>query len=406
MIYRRFGRTDLEMPVFSCGGMRYQDAWQDKSLDQVDDDGQANLEATIHRSVEVGINHIETARGYGSSERQLGRVLPKLPREKIIVQTKIGPDDDPDKFEAHFGESLERLQLDHVDLLAVHGINDRKTLEQSIRPGGCFERSQKIRDAGKARFIGFSTHGPLDVILDAIKHGPARTGAGFDYVNLHWYYIFQHNWPAIEEATRRDMGVFIISPSDKGGMLYKPSQKLVELCRPLAPIAFNDLFCLTHEQVHTLSVGAARPSDFDEHVDSLAYYDDAPELLPPIRERLQIEWDSAVERPIRNPFACGIPEPDQVPGGINVRVILWLRGLAKAYDMTEYAKMRYNLLGNGGHWFPGYKADRLDEDGVEAQLRDKLEGWGVDADLVVRALREAHRMLAGEGRKRLSQSEG
>ena len=64
------------------------------------------------------------------------------------------------------------------------------------------------------------------------------------------------------------MGIFIISPSDKGGMLYKPPRKLAEACRPFSPIAFHDLWIwnLSDPPVHTLVVGAARPSDFDEHV--------------------------------------------------------------------------------------------------------------------------------------------
>src|SRR5690606_38652314 len=119
MLYRRFGRTELDMPVFSCGGMRYQHKWQDVPLAEVPDENQANLEATIRKSIDVGIHHIETARGYGSSERQLGLILPKFPREKLIVQTKIAPEDDPAKFTAHFMESLDRLQLSHVDLLAL-----------------------------------------------------------------------------------------------------------------------------------------------------------------------------------------------------------------------------------------------------------------------------------------------
>src|SRR5215510_14634215 len=98
MFYRRFGKTNLQMPVFSCGGMRYQHKWDDVPLSEVPPENQANLEATIRRSVEVGVNHIKTARGYGSSERQLGLVLPTLPREKLIVQTKIAPDADPDVF--------------------------------------------------------------------------------------------------------------------------------------------------------------------------------------------------------------------------------------------------------------------------------------------------------------------
>src|SRR5579872_5881874 len=88
---RRFGRTNLQMPVFSCGGMRYQQSWSDIDPKSVEEAGQRNLEATILRALELGINHIETARGYGSSEMQLGYILPRLPREKMIVQTKISP---------------------------------------------------------------------------------------------------------------------------------------------------------------------------------------------------------------------------------------------------------------------------------------------------------------------------
>src|SRR5262245_50841657 len=91
MKYRRFGRTGLQIPVISCGGMRYQFKWQDVAPDQIPADNQRNLEATIQRSIELGINHIETARGYGTSEMQLGRILPSFPREKLIVQTKVSP---------------------------------------------------------------------------------------------------------------------------------------------------------------------------------------------------------------------------------------------------------------------------------------------------------------------------
>jgi len=136
MRYRRFGRTNLQMPVISCGGMRYQYKWDDVDPKDVPPDNQANLEATIHRAVELGINHIETARGYGSSEMQLGYVLPKLPRDKIIVQTKIAPFADPQEFLATFDKSMRYLQLDHVDLLSFHGINNRALLDVTLKKGG------------------------------------------------------------------------------------------------------------------------------------------------------------------------------------------------------------------------------------------------------------------------------
>ncbi|PMB07179.1 aldo/keto reductase, partial [Fischerella thermalis CCMEE 5196] len=115
MLYRRFGRTELQMPVFSCGGMRYQYKWQDVPQSQIPGDNQANLEATIQRAIELGINHIETARGYGTSEMQLGRILPKLKREKLIVQTKVSPQADAKLFLKEFEKSLKYLRLDYID---------------------------------------------------------------------------------------------------------------------------------------------------------------------------------------------------------------------------------------------------------------------------------------------------
>ena len=100
MEYRRFGKTGLKTPVFSCGGMRYQQSW--KGSDEITEESQKNVEACVAKALELGITHFETARGYGTSEEQLGRILPKLPRDDLIVQTKIGPMPDLEKFKAAF----------------------------------------------------------------------------------------------------------------------------------------------------------------------------------------------------------------------------------------------------------------------------------------------------------------
>ena len=393
MQYRRFGRTELSMPVFSCGGMRYQYKWEDVPNAEIPLDSQDNLEATIKRSIEVGINHIETARGYGTSEMQLSRILPKFPREKLIIQTKVSPKTNSQEFVDQFEKSLSYLQLDYVDLLGIHGINDEETLAQSINSGGCLDKAQKLQSQGKVRFIGFSTHGPTDIIIQAIETGE------FDYVNLHWYWINQLNWPAIEAAKRHDMGVFIISPADKGGMLYQPPQKLVKLCYPLSPMVFNNLFCLSHPQVHTLSIGAAKPSDFNEHLKVLPLLDQAEEILPPILEKLETEAIKVLGEEWVKTWHIGLPDYDQTPNHINIPVILWLRNLALAYDMIEYGKMRYNLLGNAGHWFPGNKADDLEK----LSLQDCLINSPHRAK-IPNLLAETDLLLRDKNVKRLSQS--
>jgi predicted aldo/keto reductase-like oxidoreductase len=396
MLYRRFGRTELAMPVFSCGGMRYQFQWQDAAWEKIPAASQSNLEAIIDRALELGINHIETARGYGTSEMQLGPILSRYPREKLIVQTKVSPKENPQEFIDNWETSWRYLNLDYVDLLGIHGVNTPELLEQTLRPGGCLDQARRWQREGRVRFIGFSTHAPTPVIIKAIETGE------FDYVNLHWYYIFQDNWPAIEAAARQDMGVFIISPSDKGGLLYKPSEKLTHLCAPLSPMVFNDLFCLSRPQVHTLSIGAARSTDFDEHLKTLAYLTDSPDVgavLNPVLANLEAAFVETFGETWARTWRQGLPTVENTPEQINIPVILWLRNLALAYDLVEYGKMRYNLLGNGGHWFPGQPAKTIDA----RRLGDCLQN-SPHREIIPQLLQETHQLLGGEERKRLSAS--
>ncbi len=174
MKYRRFGRTNLQIPVISCGGMRYQHSWKDEEAGGITPEGQANLEATIQRALELGINHIETARGYGTSEVQLGRILPRLPREKMIVQTKVSPRADTREFLATFNQSMSNLRLDYVDFLGIHGINNEELLEFTLRRGGCLEAARQFQKDGRVRFIGFSTHAVPRVITEGHRVGRIR----------------------------------------------------------------------------------------------------------------------------------------------------------------------------------------------------------------------------------------
>ncbi|HEY5959726.1 MAG TPA: aldo/keto reductase [Polyangiaceae bacterium] len=395
MLTRRFGRTGLSIPVLTAGAMRYQQSWN--AADPVTPENQANLEATLLRALDLGINHIETARGYGTSEKQLGVILPRLPRHQLIVQTKIGPQRDPDQFERDFLDSLKRLNLTYVDLLGIHGLNDRDCMDLTLRDGGCLERALSLKQRGLVRFVGFSTHAPLEVILDGIKDGR------FDYVNLHYYWAFQQNLAAVRAAAARDMGILVISPNDKGGKLYEPPERLRRLTEPYSPMVYNDLFCLAHPELSTLSIGVSRPSDFEEHVKAVELYRqhaaDPRQLIAPVEAKLKQELERALGKEWAEGWSTGLPEWQDMPGEINIREILRLYNLAKGLDMVTYGRMRYNLLENSGHWFPGRSAALVDEAAILAKLTDKSPF----AKRIPTILREAHELLVGPKLQRLQQ---
>ena len=392
---RRFGRTELEIPLLSLGGMRFQQSWTDLPAGEITAESQVNLEATLQRAVVRGLHHVETARHYGSSERQLGWALPRCLDDHRLLQSKVPPRANPADFEAELELTFERLNCQRLDLLAIHGINLPEHLEQTLRPSGCMDVVRRWQADGRIGHVGFSTHGPTDLITASCNSG------AFDYVNLHWYYIRQDNSPALDAARDQDMGVFIISPTDKGGHLHTPSQRLLELCDPLHPIVFNDLFCLRDPRVHTISVGASCPGDLDLHLEAVSRLDEAADLIAPLEQRLQQAAKNALGDDWLGSWSQGLPSWENTPGEINLPILLWLHNLLEAWDLESYARARYRLLGSGGHWFAGSNADALDDRISESQLLEAL-AFSPWRDRIPGILRTLKQRLAGESKMRLS----
>ncbi|MCS7008522.1 MAG: aldo/keto reductase, partial [Chthoniobacterales bacterium] len=96
-------------------------------------------------------------------------------------------------------------------------------------------------------------------------------------------------------------------------------------------------------------------------------------------------------------YLDGIPEYEQIPGQINIRVILRLWTLYRCFDMLAYAQMRYNLLGNAGHWFPGNNAANFDD----IQIQNSIPNSPF-RNQIPQILREAHSLFFKAPAKRLS----
>jgi predicted aldo/keto reductase-like oxidoreductase len=210
----------------------------------------------------------------------------------------------------------------------------------------------------------------------------------FDYINFHYYYLFQDNRPILAALREHDMGAFIISPSDKGGRLYRASARLRELCAPLSPMVFNDLWCLSHPEIHTLSLGAAQPSDFEQHLEVLPLLANPGPVLDPIVARLEAAYRQAVGDEFARRWFEGLREWNELPGKINVRRILWLRNLVLAYDLLDFAQERYMSMKPDDLWVPGGHAAQFDDAEMIAALPDSPFRAQIPG-----ILREAHERL-------------
>jgi aryl-alcohol dehydrogenase-like predicted oxidoreductase len=146
---------------------------------------QAEADATLEVLLEHGVNHIDTAASYGDSEL---RVAPWLKqhrdRDRFFLATKTGKRDYKDARE-EIRRSLDRLGVDHVDLLQLHNLVDVIEWEFALRDGGALDAAVEARDEGLVRFIGVTGHG----LTVAKMHLRSLERFPFDSVLLPYSYV-------------------------------------------------------------------------------------------------------------------------------------------------------------------------------------------------------------------------
>ena len=118
---------------------------------------QADADRTLELLLAHGVNHIDTAASYGDSELRLAPWLRREPG-RFFVATKTG-DRDYKGAKESIRRSLERLGVDHVDLIQLHNLVDVIEWETALRDGGALEAAIEARDEGLVRFIGVTGHG-------------------------------------------------------------------------------------------------------------------------------------------------------------------------------------------------------------------------------------------------------
>jgi aryl-alcohol dehydrogenase-like predicted oxidoreductase len=104
-----------------------------------------------------GVNHIDTAASYGASEERIGPWMAEH-RERFFLATKTGERTRAAAWD-QLRRSLERLRVDHVDLIQLHNLVDEREWETALGPGGALEAVIEARAQGLVRFIGVTGHG-------------------------------------------------------------------------------------------------------------------------------------------------------------------------------------------------------------------------------------------------------
>jgi predicted aldo/keto reductase-like oxidoreductase len=150
----RLGRTEMMVTKLGFGGIPIQRVSEQDAV------------AVVKKCLELGINYLDTANGYTTSEERIGKAI-KGKREELFISTKSMGRTRED-IEKHLKLSLERLQTDYVDLFQFHNVSNAKALEIIRDPNGPRAVVEDAKRAGLVKHIGVTSH-QIDVAKDIVK---------------------------------------------------------------------------------------------------------------------------------------------------------------------------------------------------------------------------------------------
>lgn len=193
------GRTGLEMSDISFGG------------------GALKSPMLVAQAVKHGINYFDTAPDYGASETNLGKYLKKAKgRDKLIIASKfcdkefypghLDEDEPVDRYIEVVEGSLKRLHTDYLDIVFVHAMGEYFSgYEERLFSENMFTAFERLKKAGKVRFLAVSSHGPKrmeELMLKAVK------SERYDVIMPAFnFFKFPKVPEVIKEAHKRNIGV-------------------------------------------------------------------------------------------------------------------------------------------------------------------------------------------------------
>lgn len=193
------GRTGLLVSRIAMGGLPIMRLGRKEAVE------------LVRKVLDLGVNFIDTANGYGDSEEKIGEALRGRKRDEVIIASKSGVTDKK-TFLEHIDLSLERLGLDYIDIYQLHNVSSQETAKQFMAPGGGYEGLLQAMRRGKVKHVGFSSHG----ITEAKKL--ILTGK-FEVVQIPFNFIeTEPEKEIIPLARKTNLGIIAMKPLG-GGVL-------------------------------------------------------------------------------------------------------------------------------------------------------------------------------------------
>jgi predicted aldo/keto reductase-like oxidoreductase len=205
MRLRRLGRTNIEVFPIAFGGIPIQRVNEETAVE------------TVKRAIELGINLIDTARGYTDSEIKIGKALKDVDK-KIYISSKSA-NRTKDGIYEDVKISLKNLGVEKIDIYHIHGVNDWETFKKIFEPNGAYYGLLKAKEEGLIDFIAVSSHSN-DILAELIKTDK------FDVIQVSYNFIETEPEEKIFPiALEKDIGIIAMKPM-AGGVLPNPRLSL------------------------------------------------------------------------------------------------------------------------------------------------------------------------------------
>lgn len=326
MLYRTLGRTSLKVSQLGFGAMRLP-------MTGPGDDMRVDREQAvpmIHRAFEAGVNYIDTAVGYCNqdSQRAVGESLRGW-RERIVVSTKNHYFDEDEKtWWKNLEDSLERLQIQAIDVYHHHGVNRDSFFSKVLPRVGQWMR--KARDQGLVRHIACSFHDDNSCLRDIVDTGYPEV------ITLQYNLLDRKLENGIAYAHEKGIGIVVMGPVG-GGRLGVDSEvlgKLVSGVRRVPELAMR--FVLSNPHV---SIALSGMSTMEQVTENTVTAADAQILdqqdLIYIKEHLERLGKMA------DLYCTGCNYCKPCANQVDIQAVFNLYNMARVYGLWNMARARY-----------------------------------------------------------------